>query len=445
MRWRAVRPGLVVAFGVLVLAGCSWLPDEFGGSSKPPLPGERISVLALEKSLEPDPRIADLEVRLPRPYVNTEWPQAGGYPNHAMYHLKLGDDLKRIWRSDIGAGSDSEERLPAAPVVADGKLFVMDSEAHVSGLNAETGERLWRVSLTPAEFSSGALGGGVAYDHGRVYVTTGYGDVFCLDAATGKEVWKRGIGIPLRAAPTVEGNRVFAISYDNQLHALNLADGTVVWTFAGIAETAALVGAASPAVDGGIVIAPFSSGELVAMRADNGRVAWNDSLIRGVRASSVAGINDISGRPVIDRGRVIAIGHSGRMLAIDLRSGERIWEREVSGVQAPWVAGEFIYLVTEDAEVLCLSRRDGRIRWVRQIDRYERPKAKKKPISWYGPVLASDRLILVSSQGYAVSVSPYTGEVLGEIELSDDASVAPIVANDTLYILTDDGYVAAYR
>lgn len=434
-----------VALTALLLGGCSWLPDFFGEAPKPPIPGTRVSVLSLDSKLTADPQLADVEIKLPRPYDNKDWPQAGGYPTHAMYHLALGDRLQKMWSASIGEGADSDQRLLATPVEAEGRVFAIDSASQVTALDARSGKRLWRVDLTPKGQESGALGGGVSVGHGRVFVATAYGDVVALDARSGKQLWKNHAGIPFRGAPTLADGRVFAIAQDNQLHALNAGDGSEEWTYAAISESAGLLGSASPAVYQGIVVAPFSSGELVALRADTGRVLWNISLVRTSRISALGNINDINGRPVIDRGRVFSIGNAGRMVAIDLASGERVWEREIASMQQPWVGGDFIYVVTEDAELVCLAREDGRVRWVQQLDRYERPKDKKDPIVWHGPVLASDRLILVSNHGRAVSVSPYTGAMLGQIELSDSASLAPVIANRTLYILTDDAQVVALK
>lgn len=435
----------LLAVALLMLGGCSMMPDFFGDPPKPPIPGKRISVLEMDKRLSADPKLDTVEVKLPRPYVNRNWPQAGGYPTHAMYHLALGDRLRRVWAADIGTGADSSLRLPASPVVADGRVFALDSESRVTALDASNGRMLWRVDLTPKGQSSGALGGGVAFDRGRVYAATAYGDVYALEAATGHVAWKHHTGVPFRGAPTISDGRLFILTQDNQIHALNQANGKEEWSYAAVSETAGMLGEASPAVADGIVVAPFSSGELVALRSDTGRVLWDDSLVRSASISAVANINDINGRPVIDRGRVFAVGNAGRMVSIDLASGERVWERPVESMQQLWVGGDFIYVVSEEAELVCLSRADGRIRWVQQLPRYERPTEKSDPIIWRGPVLASDRLVLVSNHGKAISVSPYTGQILGEISLSDPVSVPPVVANRTLFLLTDDAELVAFR
>ncbi len=429
-----------------LVAGCGdLLPDWIGAAEEPPLPGERISVLKLESSISPDPRIADLEVRLPPPYSNEHWPQAGGYAAHAMHHLAIGENLRPAWSADIGEAADGESRILASPVVAAGVVYTMDANAQVSALRAEDGRLLWRVSLAPENEEDGELGGGIAYYGQRLYAATGYGEVLALDPRDGSLIWRNRIGIPIRAEPTVSAGLVFVLTYDNQLHALATETGEVVWTHVGIAEVAGLVGAASVAAAGGLVVAPYSSGELFAFRAENGRIAWSDSLTRTRRVTGLSELSDINGRPVIDRGRVYAIGHAGRMVSIDLRTGERVWGQEIGGVQMPWVAGGFIYVLTTENDLVCLTRREGRIRWVRRLRRYKDPEDRRGPIQWFGPVLAGDRLIVVSSDARAVSVSPYTGEVLGTIRLSDPASVAPVVAEETLYILTDDARIVAWR
>lgn len=430
----------------MVLAGCG-LADLWIYDDQAPLPGERIAVMDLEGGLQADRRLRDLEVRLPAPWVNEEWPQVGGYPSHAMHHLALGEGITEVWRASIGAGASGGRRIFAQPVVGDGRLFAMDAQSNVSAFDAASGQRLWQVSLAPEGESAGAVGGGLGYWNGALYATTAYGLVHRLSPSDGSEVWSRNLGLPLRPPPTIFDGLVYVVTNDNTLYALDVASGAEAWNHAGIAEVSLLLNAAAPAVSGAIVVVPFSSGELYALRTQNGVVAWGDSLIRTGRISPVGDINDITGEPVIDRGMVFALSHSGRMAAIDQRTGVRLWETNFGGLSMPWVAGDFLFVVTLDAEVVALTREDGRIRWVHQLERYVRPdRAQSRGVVvWYGPVLAGDRLVLVSSEREAVSLSPYTGEMLGSVDLPGAAAVPPLVADEMLYILTDRGTIVAYR
>jgi outer membrane protein assembly factor BamB len=433
------RLALVVVASLGLAACSSWL----GGNSAPPLPGKRISVLSREKTLEPEAK--GIEIKLPPPEANDDWPQAGGYANHAMHHMEVGDRLEKQWSTGIGASAGKRSRLLAQPVIADGLAFTMDAEAEVRAIDAKTGRTVWKRDLTPDDEDSTFASGGVAYEDGLLFVTTGFAQVVALDAKTGKVQWRQGLSGPIRGAATVRGGRVFVITVDNQTHCLSAEDGAVLWTHQGISEGASLLGGTSPAVDGNVVVVPYSSGELFALRVDNGTVLWQDQLATVRRTDNVATLSDIRGRPIIDRGRVYAIGHADLLVAIELRTGRRLWEREIGGIQSPWVAGDYLFLVTNGNEVVALEAKTGRIVWVTQLQVWDDEEEKEGRIIWAGPVLASDRLILGSSAGKLISLSPYTGEVLGRLSISDGVTLQPSVAGETMYFVTNDADLVAYR
>jgi outer membrane protein assembly factor BamB len=436
-----LRIALVAALCGLALSGCDWLDKK-----KPPLVGERLPVFTDRKDLEPDKETAATQVTLPAPVVNDSWPQSGGFANYAMQHLEVGDSPQIIWSADVGAGSSSSRILTTPPVAADGKVFAKDAESTVSAYSAETGQRIWSVTLKPEKArDANEFGGGLAWYGGKLFVTTGFAAVYCLDPNDGKEIWTSIVSAPIRGAPLVFGDRVFAISIDNKLHALAAVDGSDLWNFGALQEVAGYVGGNSPAGSGEFVVAPFSSGELVNLRIDSGRPVWNESLVGPRREARAFGnLADIRGRPVIDRGLVIAMGSAGTVTAIELRSGQRVWERNVGGNQTPWAAGKFVFVVTSSADVACLERDTGKVKWVTPLTQYE-DERRHKPILWAGPVLASDRLLVGGSTGELIALSPYTGEIIGKLDIRSPMRLAPVVANRTIYVLTDNGKLIALR
>jgi len=439
---------LLLAFALTMLGGCEYLTGPggpFGEEIKIPLAGERISILLHQRSLSPDPETVEQQIQLPAPTPNADWPQAGGTANHAMHHITINESINNVWRANVGDGADEEVRIVGAPIVADGRVYAMDSMSNVSAFDVGNGRRLWTVELTPDEEDDDHIGGGLAFENGTVFVTTGFAQVIALDAGNGAILWRKMLPGPMRTAPTARGGRVFVITVDSRVVALNAATGDELWNYSGISEVASLLGGASPAVDSGVVVAPFSSGELVALKAENGRVLWTDSLTSRRRTDVVSTLAHIRGRPIIDRGRVFAISHGGLMVAIDLRSGRRIWDKEIGGLASPWVAGDYIFLLTNDAEVAALSRNNGSVYWVQALPRFEYPEEKNNPIVWTGPVLASDRLIVTGSHGEVYSVSPYSGDVMGKVEMPSGISVPPIVADGSVYFLSDNATLVAYR
>lgn len=442
------RSGVLAALMMasMALSGCDTFRDFDPFSQREdPLPGERIAVLANERSLNADVAPGEANIVLPAPSPNTEWPMAGGYANHAMHHITVRDNLSEAWSRDIGAGADDELRFVATPIVGDGVVFALDTESQLSAYNLQDGDAIWDADLEPENDDEGHIGGGIAYERGRVFVATGFGVVFAIDAKTGETLWQENIHIPMRVAPTVRGGRVFVVTVDNNLIVLDARDGKTLWTHAGSQETAALLGGASPAVDNGIVVVAYSSGELYALRVDTGRVLWQDNLVSIRRTDAIAALAQIRGRPIIDRGRVIAISNAGVMAAIDLRTGRRVWAREIGGTESPWVAGDYIFTITNENELIAVSRDDGKVLWVTGLPRFEDEKYKEDPIVWSGPILASDRLIVAGSNGEALAVSPYNGRLLGIVEMPDGVSVPPIVANGSVIFLADDADLVAYR
>ena len=290
-----------------------------------------------------------------------------------------------------------------------------------------------------------AFGGGVSAGDGRVYATSGYGVAAAFDATSGAQVWRVDLGTPLRGAPAVDDGRVYVLTQDNQLFALGAADGKTQWDSTGTVEQAGLLSAGAPAVAQDTAVVGFSSGELNALRVENGRVVWQDALARTGRSTALAALTDIDASPVIDRGRVFAIGHGGRMAALELATGQRVWERNLAGTSTPWVAGDFIFAVTIEGELVAVTRGEGKVKWVTQLPKWRDEEDKKGAIRWAGPVLAGDRLWVANTRGEVQSVAAADGAIAPFVKLGDPVSLAPVVANQTLYVLDDSGRISAFR
>lgn len=439
---RRVSPVLLPVLLVAVLAGCHAL--GYGEERK--LPGKRISVLTLENQIQKDPTLASTPVVLPPPTDNLEWTQPGGSPDNAMAHVALGNQLRIAWTVEVGVGKAGTSRILSPPIVAGGRVFTMDAQSTVTAVDAGSGRKLWQLPLAPKkEDKKAGYGGGLAFENGRLFAASGFGFVAAVAPENGKVLWRQGLEVPIRAAPVAAGGQVYAITEDNQIFALAENDGHQLWNFQGIVEPARLLGNPSVAVSGDVVIVPFSSGELFALRIENGKPAWSDFLTRTGPLTALSTLSDIAGRPVIANGVVYASSHSGRTVAIDGRTGERVWSLTLASAEMPWVAGDFLYLVTVDGELVCLTRASGRVKWVSQLPRYKDPKDKDEQIEWSGPVLAGDRLILTSSNGKVGFVSPYDGKMLGTAPLPSGTFVPPVVARRTLYVLTGDAKLLALR
>jgi outer membrane protein assembly factor BamB len=436
----ALAPAMIA---VLALGGCNLFK---GGKPRTAVLGERIPILTSENDASVEPSIADIQVLLPEPVANDDWSQPGGNAAKSMGHLALGGSPSRAWEARI-AGVTKSERLAAAPVVAGKTLYVIDTAATIHAFDTATGAKRWSTNFGAEGKKQGRIvfGGGVSVDGAMLYATNGVGDIAALNAADGKIIWKKRPGGPLRGAPSVSSGSVYAMSQDNQIFALSTTDGTTQWTEAAAVQTAGVFGVAAPAIAQATVVSGYSSGDLVAYRYENGRTLWGDALSRTSVNTSVSTLSDIDASPVIDGGRVYAIGQGGRMVSLELVTGQRIWELNIAGISTPWVAGEWVFVVTDEAKLLCVARATGKVRWVSQLQRYHKNKAKNGPVSWTGPVLAGNRLILASSEGEVAYVSPADGKIAGTQNVGAPVFLSPVVAGSTLYVLDNSGRISAFR
>ena len=433
---------------VAVLAVSLGSCGVIGGNKKPkstPTLGKRMPVLSrIESDAKVDPALASVAVVLPTAEANADWGQPGGNAAKSYGNLALAASPTRAWTASI-AGSKPSERLAAAPVIGGGQLFVFDTSGEVHAFDATTGAAKWTTKLRMEKNNSSVFGGGVSYADGRVYATTGLGEVAALDATNGSQIWRVKPSGPLRGSPTIANDAIYVMTQDNQIIALNAADGKPLWNETASQATAGVFGVAAPAAAQGTVIAGYSSGELTAYRYENGRQLWSDALARTSIATSVSTLTDIDADPIIDRGRVYALGQGGRMAAYELVTGQRIWELNLAGISTPAIAGEWVFVLTDDSRLLCLARATGKVRWIAQLQQYKNDEKKKGEYYWTGPVLAGDRLWVANTRGEVFTVNAADGTMAPFTKLGNPVSLAPVVANNTLYILDDGGKITAFR
>ena len=436
--------GVLAGIVCLSVAGCGIFSKE-----KIQLEGDRIAFLDGESILQPDFKPGEVKISLPAPYTNIAWTQSGGNPIHNMGHTNSGDVIKEIWASDFGEGTSKRDFLIAQPIVQHKVAFTIDADATVSAFRMDNGEQIWEKKIKPhnkSDKNSAMKGAGLAAGGQKIFATTGFGSVAALDMISGKELWRFDNELPFHIAPTADGNYVFAQTIDNTLFALDASTGKELWRYKSIQENTTLLGGASPAYDEklDVVVAAFSNGELRAIKASTGTPLWSVLMVSRKRLNSLSSINTIKANPVIDNGTVYAIGNNHIMMAVDLRTGMPIWEREISSVNQPYVAGKVLYVLSNDATLLAIEKASGRIVWSTKI-----PLGRDvKEISGTfvsGPVLTGYRLIVTTSKGYAFAVSPFSGKILGFIDLDEGVSMSPVVAYDTVLFVTNDAELVAYK
>ena len=434
---------IILYFLILLLNSCSFFKDDNKDGNKE---NKDRGTTFVQTVAKPDSSLRGLKVSLPKPVVNNTWEQLTNNEAHRILHPLVNSKIKFFWKTSIGKGQNKEKPISSQPVIDQQIIYTLDTALTVTAINKKNGKKKWVKKLKKkVKETSGIISGGLAVNDNLLAVTTGLGNVFALNKNNGKIIWTNKITAPIRAAPIISGNLFLVLAKDNRLYAYNLTNGDLTWTHEGLEETSTFMGSSSPVVSKGIVVVTYSSGEIYAINLTNGEVIWSDNLSKLVQKKSLENISDIRANAVIQNDILYVISHNGRMLAMNLNNGKRLWESNIGGIQTPWVVSKFIYVLSKDNELICLTSDQGKIVWVSKLKEYIDFKKKGKLITWTGPLLAGHMLIVSGSHGIIASLSPYTGRFLGAINVKSSVENQAIVSNKTVFFLTTKGNLLAYK
>ena len=432
----------VLYIGLLGLGvGCS--------NSDPRLQGER-ELLDGTVFVETDARFLaeDLpDLRLPSPQPVPAWTHQGGNAQHIAAHAELPSELTLSWSRRIGAGDGKRHQISAAPVAQGGQVYTLDSQSMVTALD-ETGTILWQSELGK---SSDALkdvsGGGLAVGGTQLFVTTGFGTVVALDTASGAELWTQDLASYGGASPTVYDDLLYISARDGAAWAIDTSNGRIKWQVAGPTVAASHTGGPGPAVSDKYAVFPFGTGDVLASFRKGGLRSWSSGLSGARLGLASTQVRDLTGQPVIEGSSVYLASSAGRMAAVDLNTGLRIWTAKQGSQGHILVAGGAVFAVSDAGNLICLSKDDGALIWSTPLPKFTKKsvKSRAKIHAHYGPILAGGRLILASSDGLIRQFNPADGTLITTVDLPSGAASAPIVVNGTLYVLNTKGDLLAFR
>ncbi len=382
------------------------------------------------------------------PQVNhSAWTHRGGDVTHNVQHPALSSNPQLLFSVDIGEGNSRKQRITADPIVANGRIFTMDASSRVSATGVD-GMPLWARQLVPANDKAGeATGGGLAFANNTVFATTGFGELFALEATSGATLWRQKLDAPVTSSPTVSDGIVYVLTRDSRAWALDVENGRIQWQLAGAPTEATLIGGPGPVISSRVAILPFGSGELVAALKRSGIRVWGSAVAGERRGRAYAGITDISGDPVLSDGVLYAANASGRVVALRPSSGERLWTANEGAYSPVLPVGDSVFMLSEQGELLRLDRDTGARIWSVRLPYFvnDRIKRRQAVFAHYGPVLAGGRLLVASNDGLIRSYSPETGALVSTTEIRGGAASNPAIVNGVMYVVTENGQLAAFR
>lgn len=414
------------------------------GTTDKPLTGQRYAISSGDVAAVQENRTAS--IRLPRAIPNAEWTDVNGSPQHKFGHAAFNTTPSLRWSADIGTGVGRNTRITSGPVAGGGLVYTLDGSSMITALSSD-GAVTWSLDVTPAgEKAVDGSGGGLSYANGMLFAGTGFGELLAIDAASGTVVWRRMFEASIRSTPTSDGRNVYVVTRADVAYAVDAKDGSLDWMKRGAASsTGGLEGGASPAISSRQVVVPFSSGEVIMVRSNNGQLRWQAGLEGARAATSLAFIGDISGDPVIDGNSVYVSNLAGETVKLNLASGARSWTLGVGVSDAVWPVGSSVFLVSDHAQLMRVNASNGSVIWSQQLPQFRKPEKREDMIRHYGPVLAGGLMWVASRDGQLRGFEPEGGQMVTSVNIPGGAAAAPIVVGGVMYILSLDGELHAFQ
>ena len=339
-------------------------------------------------------------------------------------------DVRRVWTS--GLGGDSERlRLALRPVIVEGVVYSAAHDGEVVSMAADTGRRAWTVK-TKLPLSAGpGVGAGI------VVLGSSDGDVIALDATNGAERWRKSVGSEVLAQPLVVNDLVIVRTVDGHIDALSTTDGANRWALDEAVPRLSLRGTAPPVLAGDRIIAGFDNGKVLAIDVRNGDVLWDVIVNAPGGRTELERLADIDSPVHVSGDDVFVVGFQGRIAMLALDSGQIWWARDASSYRGFAMDEENLYLTNADSVVLAMRRSDGAVQWEQDV-------LKRRGLT--APAIDDDALVVGDFEGYAHWLDKRTGELVAR-EKTDGERItnAPVTSDAGVLVQTDSGKLLAFR
>tara|TARA_Y100000590_G_scaffold469066_1_gene654699 strand:+ start:746 stop:2050 length:1305 start_codon:yes stop_codon:yes gene_type:complete len=403
----------------------------------------RFSVLKYDAEISETLTLDVSEIELGAPKEIFYWSKDFQNPQNNISHISTGANFNE--KEKIVSGKPNPLNL-IQPIFFEDTLCYLISDGFIECLNTKTNESYFSIdirkeSVKKYEF----IRGGLSYFDGTIIFVDGYGQILALNSNSGDIIWQKSLPFPILSAPLIYRGHIYFISADNRLFAVDFETGETLWSFQTIVESKKSIYTASAVAFENIILAPFSNGELIAFKYDDGRPLWSD-ITSKVSLLSNFDIKDISANPVVSSNNIYTLSTNGKFLSINLINGTRNWVVDISGKNTPIISGNQIYLVSDDSKLICLNKVTGEIYWITQLEKYKGSENYKNLNLWLGPYALNNNLYLISYFGELLRMDPKNGKILDSKNLGiNGIMIEPMILSNEIYIVDIDSNVYKFK
>ena len=258
-----------------------------------------------------------------------------------------------------------------------------------------------------------------------------------LDANSGALQWSTQLHGEVLSPPQGNGKVVIAQTYDGKLQGLDFESGELLWTYDSNVPVLTVRGTSVPILHNGLVYAGFANGRVLAFDAQFGSIVWEIRVAIAQGRSEIERIVDVDGTMELAGNELYAASYQGRVVAIDVVNGRKLWQQDVSSFSGVSQGFGNLYVADEDGTLTAYLRSGQGVRWTQDALGY-RELSRPTPVSSY--VAVGD------FEGYVHLVSQIDGQFVGRVKVDGDGVRADMLNEaNVLYVFGNSGKLVAYE
>lgn len=355
--------------------------------------------------------------------------------------------VQKLWSTRIGDGA-GRSGVRMQPAFADGKLYAVSTDGKVEALDAATGKVLWKQSTHMGDgiwpFKHKKPGPDARYAGGPtvlgnlLVVGTLDGHVYAMDATTGKQLWSAEVDSEVISPPAIDAGTVYARTNSGAVYAFDANSGERKWVYdQASVPLLSLRGNGALLAAHGVVMFGSDDGNIVSLRGDSGAIQWKLPITKSLGRTDIQKLNDADDTLQLDGNIVYATAYHGELTAVDAAQGQIAWDRAFSSYVGVGVTDKAVIGVDDNSLVWAFSKDGGGDLWKQDALQYH----------WLtAPAIQGQYAVVGGVEGYVHWLGLADGKLAARMRLSkDEIRARPVVNGDTVYVEDVKGHLAAYR
>lgn len=393
------------------------------------------------KNLSISEDLKNIEITIPQEINISKYNSSQNIQNLGIENLsfkpkktnKFLSKSKKIWS---GYRSFYKNEYVFEPIIKNNKIFLLDQRGILWCYDLNNYKKIYKKRIFPRKFIKYYQNPKISYFGNKIFAIAGDDNILAINMDNGEILWQKKIlSIPI-STPVADKNKVYVITNDNKTYALNSENGDLEWISSAIERPTAIFGAAKPVLYKNMLFSSYSSGEIYALNSSDGKIIWSKSLNQNRAINSDFYLNDIDATPIIRDNILFIVGNGGLMMAINIDNGQYIWKKEIASISDFWAVSGFLFIIDNKNRLITLKQSSGDIKYISQLPDYKNEEKPQSKIIYNSVIMAGNKILISDMSGKFLIVNPQNGKIEQEFKYSKDTAHSPIIVDNKIYIHT---------